>query len=71
MLMTVGAILATASAINADLFGASKLPVILARERQMPQRYSRELWGRHPAALLLITAGAFVITRYGYEVRFL
>ena len=30
----------------------------------MPQRYAREIWDRHPAALLLIAAGAMLITRY-------
>jgi amino acid transporter len=63
-LMALGAILATVSAINADLFGAVKLPVILATEREMPRRYARERWGRHPAALLLITALAVAIDRF-------
>jgi amino acid transporter len=55
-LMAVGALLATVSAINADFFRAAKLPVMLARERQMPQRYARAIWGRHPAALGLVAA---------------
>ena len=63
-LMAVGALLATVSAINADFFGAAKLPVMLARERQMPQRYARAIWGRHPAALGLVAVLAVLIVRY-------
>lgn len=63
-LMSLGAILATASAINADFFGAAKLPVILAEEREMPKRYAREIWGRHPAALILIATLAALIDWY-------
>ncbi len=60
-LMCFGAILATASAINADFYGASKLPGILAEERQMPRRYARQIWGRHPAALVLVAGLAVLI----------
>jgi uncharacterized protein len=63
-LMAVGAILATVSAINADFFGAAKLPVILALERQMPQRYARERCGRHLGALILIAVLAVLIIWY-------
>lgn len=64
VLMGVGAILATVSAINADFFGAGKLPVMLAAEGQMPRRYARERWGRHPAALIVLAALAVLIARY-------
>ena len=62
-LLALGAVLAAASAINADLFGASKLPVILAQEGQVPSRYAREVWHRYPAALALVAVWAVVITR--------
>jgi hypothetical protein len=61
-LLAVGAVLAAASAINADLFGASKLPVILAQEGEAPGFYGREVWGRYPAALAMITVLAVLIT---------
>jgi amino acid transporter len=63
-LMILGAILATVSAINADFFGAAKLPVMLATERQLPQRFARVRWGRHTAALLLLAVLAVLIARY-------
>lgn len=64
VLLVIGAILATASAINSDFYGASKLPKILAEEKQMPKRYRREIWGRHPLALFMIAGVSIVITRY-------
>jgi len=64
VLLSIGAVLATASAINADFFGAAKLPVILAGDQQMPKRYARAIWGRHPAALLLIAVLAILVIRY-------
>jgi amino acid transporter len=64
VLLVVGAILATASAINSDFFGAAKLPRILAEEKQMPHRYRREIWGRHPLALLMIACLSILIVRY-------
>ncbi|HVN40615.1 MAG TPA: APC family permease [Myxococcota bacterium] len=64
VLMGVGAILATVSAINADFFGAGKLPVMLATEGQLPARYARKRWGRHPAALGLLALLAAAIARY-------
>jgi len=64
VLMGAGAILATVSAINADFFGAGKLPVMLATEGQLPARYARKRWGRHPAALGLLALLAVAIARY-------
>lgn len=64
-LLAVGAVLAAASAINADLFGASKLPVILAQEGRAPRYYEREVWGRFPAALALVAVLAILITQAG------
>jgi amino acid transporter len=64
VLLVIGAILATASAINSDFYGASKLPRILAEEKQIPKRFRREVWGRHPWALFVIAGWSIVIIRY-------
>ena len=45
-LLCIGAIVTAASAINADLFGASKLPVIPAEQGEAPRFYGRAIWGR-------------------------
>ena len=65
VLLGIGAVVAAASAINADLFGAAKLPVVLAQIGQAPRWYGREVWGRHPAALALVAVLAVLITQTG------
>ncbi len=64
ILLSVGAILATASAINAGLFGASKLPRMLAKEGEAPERYQKKIWGRTPVGLLVITVLVLVIANF-------
>lgn len=64
VLLAVGAILATASAINAGLFGASKLPLMLAEEGEAPRRYERKMWGRYPVGLAVIAVLVLVIANF-------
>ena len=58
LLLSVGAILATASAINAGIFGASKLPITLAQMGEAAGIWDREVWQRHPAGLMYVTVSA-------------
>ncbi|MGB3363734.1 MAG: amino acid permease, partial [Thermodesulfobacteriota bacterium] len=64
ILLSVGAILATASAIHAGLFGASKLPRMLAKEGEAPERYRKKIWGRTPVGLLVITVLVLIIANF-------
>jgi amino acid transporter len=64
ILLAIGAMLATASAINAGLFGASKLPVMLAEEQEAPERYDREVWGRHPVGLGMIAVLSLLVANF-------
>ena len=64
VLLAVGAILATASAINAGLFGASKLPIMLAKVEEAPTIYERQYRGRHPAGLIVISLLVLVIANF-------
>jgi amino acid transporter len=57
-LMTFGAVTASASAINADIFGASKLPVLLAEGHEMLPTFGRRFHGRHAASMASIAMGA-------------
>lgn len=61
VLLGIGALLATASALNAGLFGASKIPTILAEDGEMPLRYDREIWGQRPLGLLALTFWCLVV----------
>lgn len=62
LLLSVGAILATASAINAGIFGASKLPITLAQMGEAAGIWDREVWQRHPAGLMYVTFAALLIS---------
>jgi L-asparagine transporter-like permease len=52
--MAIGAVLASASAINADYFGAAKLPVMLAEDRELPSAFHRSIRGKSLSSLLTI-----------------
>jgi len=64
VLLAVGAILATASAINAGLFGASKLPLMLAKAHEAQEVYETEVKGRYPVGLFVITALVLLIANF-------
>ena len=64
ILLAVGAMLATASAINAGLFGASKLPLMLAKQGEAPKRYERKIWGRYPVGLGMIAILVLLIANF-------
>ena len=52
--MTAGAVLAAASAINADFFGAAKLPVMLSGQEELPSAFQRQLRGQSVVSLVVI-----------------
>jgi amino acid transporter len=55
-LIAVAAMLSTASAINATLYGAARLSYSIARDGELPAVLERKVWGE-PVEGLLITAG--------------
>jgi amino acid transporter len=59
-LIAVAALLSTASAINATLYGASRISYIIAKEGELPQEIERKIWQR-PLEGLLITAGSTLV----------
>lgn len=61
LLLSVGAVLSTASAINAGIFGASKLPITLAQMGEAGGIWDREVWQRHPTGLIYVAVSALVI----------
>jgi len=56
MLIALAAMLSTASAINATLYGAARLSYCIARDRELPAVLERKVWGE-PLEGLLITGG--------------
>jgi len=63
-LIAVGAMLSTASAINATMFGSARLGLAMAREHSLPAAFSfRERHGNIPwVSLIVITAAALLLT---------
>jgi amino acid transporter len=58
-LMTIGAVAASASAINADFFGAEKLPTMLGEHGELPRFFTRTIKGR--ALWSLVAIGALAL----------
>jgi len=54
-IITVAALMSTASAINATLYGASRISYIIAKDGELPESLERKTWNR-PIEGLLITA---------------
>jgi amino acid transporter len=55
-LIAVAAMLSTASAINATMYGSARLSYCIARDGELPRVLERKVWGE-PMEGLLITAG--------------
>lgn len=60
VLIAIAALLSTASAINATLYGTSRLSYIIAKSGELPAALERKIWGQ-PIEGLLITSGLTVI----------
>jgi amino acid transporter len=60
MLIAIAAMLSTASAINATLYGAARLSYSIARDGELPATLERKVWGQ-PVEGLLITAGLTLV----------
>jgi amino acid transporter len=58
-LMAVGAVFASASAINADFFGAEQLPVMLGQHGELPEAFTHTISGR--ALLSLVSIGVLAL----------
>jgi amino acid transporter len=53
-IMAIGGVLASASAINADYFGAAKLPPRLAANDELPSAFHRSIHGKQILSLVVI-----------------
>jgi len=56
ILIAIAALLSTASAINATIYGAARLSYVIAKDGELPSSLERKVWGK-PIEGLLITAG--------------
>jgi amino acid transporter len=60
-LIVVAALLSTASAINATLYGTARLTVVIALDGELPTQLERKICGKPIVGLLLTAAAALVI----------
>jgi len=60
-LIAIAALLSTASAINATLFGSANICYMIARDGELPQRLSQIEWKRATGGLLLTAALVIVV----------
>ena len=60
ILIAVAAMLSTASAINATIYGAARLSYVIAKDGELPLILAKKAWGK-PIEGLLITSGATLL----------
>jgi len=60
ILITIAALLSTASAVNATLYGATRLSYIIAKDGELPASLEHKVWNE-PVEGLLITAGVTLV----------
>jgi amino acid transporter len=66
-LIAAAAMLSTASAINATLYGAARLSYCIARDGELPATLERKVWGE-PMEGLLITAGLTLLVANAFDL---
>ena len=66
-LIAIAAMLSTASAINATLYGAARLSYCIARDGELPAALERKVW-REPVEGLLITTGLTLLVANFFDL---
>jgi amino acid transporter len=64
VLIGVAAMLSTASAINATLYGAARVSYIIAKDGELPQELERNVWHRPLRGLIITTAAALLLANW-------
>ena len=59
-LIAIAAMLSTASAVNATIYGAARLSFVIAKDGELPEILEKKTWDK-PLLGLLITAGVTII----------
>lgn len=66
-LIAIAAMLSTASAINATLYGTARLSYCIARDGELPAMLERKVWGKRIEGLL-ITAGLTLFVANAFDL---
>lgn len=67
-LIAIAALLSTASAINATLFGSANVCYMIARDGELPSRLTRTTW-KDATGGLLLTAGLVVLVMLCFDLQ--
>ncbi len=62
ILLSTGAVVSAVSALNADVFSVSEMPVLMAKEKEMPAYFSPGTPGSHVLGVLFICALLLIFT---------
>lgn len=60
-LIGIAAVVSTASALNATLYGTAKFTYVIAQSGELPQQFARNVWNRPVSGLLTTAAGTLLI----------
>ena len=60
-IMAIAALLSTASAINASLYGSTNISYVLATKGELPERFERRSWRHAPEGLFITAAMVLVL----------
>jgi len=63
-LIAIAALLSTASAINATLYGASRISYIIAKEGELPAALEKKIWNNPVEGLLLTSALTLLVANF-------
>jgi len=61
ILITVAALLSTASAINSTVYGAARLSYVIAKDGELPQLLAKKVWNEPLEGLLITAVGTLLI----------
>jgi len=64
VLVAVAAVLSTASAINATLYGAARLSYIIAKDGELPVELERKIWNRPVEGLIITAVAALLLANF-------
>jgi amino acid transporter len=67
LLIAVAAMLSTASAINATLYGSARLSYVIAKDGELPSALEKQVW-HEPIEGLLITSGMTLVIANGLDL---
>jgi len=68
VLITIAALLATASAVNATLYGSSRVSYIIAKDGELPKVLEKKVWGKQNLEGLFITAGVTLLVANFFDL---